>query len=430
MQVSRQAKIYIGNTTWLILERVLRLGIGLFVIIYMARYLGPKQFGLLSYAIALFSIFSIVATLGLNRILVREIVNHPQERNEILGTAIMLRLLVGSILIPVIYFVADTFNAGDAITPLLAVIIGFALLFQSLYGVELWFQAEVKSRYAVVAKSVALVITATGKILLVLLGAPLIAFAFAITTEYVLGALMLVIVYKSLGNRIRNWEFRPSLAKNFLTEGWPEILAGLSTIICMRMDQIMIGHMIDAESVGIYTAASQLSEALYFIPVAVVGSTFPAILAAKEQGEHTYYRRLQQLLSGLTIYSYIVAIAVTLMSGWIISLLYGDKFSGAEDVLVIHVWTGIAVGLGIASGSWIMAEKKVILNLYRTVFAAILNIFLNYFLIQSMGITGAAVATLISLVSAFYLFDLVCHQTRKMFLMKTRALFCSGLTAR
>jgi PST family polysaccharide transporter len=430
MNLSPGARKYFGNTSWLIAERVLRLLVTLLVVALLARYLGPNQFGLLSYATAVFSIFAVAGTLGLNRILVRESVSRPQMQSTILGTAVVLRLITGGVLVIIIYFVADIFDAGDPVTPILAVIIGTSLLFQSLYCIELWFQAEVKAKQAVTAKSIAFIIMAAMKIFLIFIGAPLIAFAFTITGEFALGALMLIIVYRSLGNRLKDWKFDKPLAKDFLSEGWPEILAGLGTLVCMRMDQIMIGQMIDADGVGIYTAASQLSEALYFIPVAVVSSTFPAILAAKKRDENTYYLRLQQLLSGLTIYSYIVAIAVTLMSSWIISLLYGEKFSGAADVLVIHVWTGVAVGLGIASGSWIMAEKKVKLNLYRTVFGALLNIILNYFLIQSMGITGAAIATLVSLVSAFYLFDLVYSQTRNMFLMKTRALFCNGLAAK
>lgn len=421
---------YLGNTGWLVGERVLRLGATLLIIIYLARYLGPYRFGLLSYATALFGIFGVVATLGVNRILIREAVNQPSRQNAILGTVLTIRLLASCILVVIIYLVADAFDAGDPITRVLAVVIGTGMIFQSLYIIELWFQAEVKVRYAVTAKSIAFLIIATIKCLLILLGAPLLAFATAISGEYALGAMLLVIAYHSTGNSLRNWRFEKPVARDFLREGWPEILAGLGTLVCMRMDQVMIGQMIDAEGVGIYTAASQLSEALYFIPVAVVGSTFPAIVSAKREGAATYYRRIQQLLTGLAIYSYAIAIVVTLLSRVIISLLYGERYSGAAEVLVIHVWTGVAISLGIASGSWIIAEKKLIFSLYRTLFGAVLNVVLNYFLIRSMGIAGAAIATLVSLASAFYLFDIVFGQTRKMFAMKTRALFCAGLTGR
>ncbi len=429
MFLSQGALKYLGNTGWLVAERVLRRGISRLVIIYLARYLGPERFGLLSYATAIFGIFAVVATLGTNRILIREAVNQPEQHDAILGTSLVLRLVAGCILIVAIYLVTYTFNAGDPITPVLAVIIGTGLLFQSLHIIELWFQAEVKVKYAVIAKAVAALVIAGAKFTLILLGAPLLAFAFAIAGEYALVALTLVIAYHMTGHRVRHWKFRPGLGLEFLSQGWPEILAGLGTILCMRMDQVMIGQMLGAEGVGIYTAASQISEALYFVPVAVVTSTFPAIVAARARDRNLYYRRLQQLLSGVTIYSYAVAVAVTLLSGWLIALLYGTRFSGAEDILVIHVWTGVAVGLGITSGSWIMAEKRTRLSLYRMSCGAILNIILNYFLIRAMGINGAAIATLVSLSCAYYLFDVVRHETREMFAMKTRALFCRGLEA-
>ena len=63
----------IGNTGWLFADRILRLGVGLWVGIWTARYLGPEQFGLFNYSIAFVALFSVFATLGLDGIVVDSI---------------------------------------------------------------------------------------------------------------------------------------------------------------------------------------------------------------------------------------------------------------------------------------------------------------------------------------------------------------------
>ena len=192
-----------------------------------------------------------------------------------------MRLLSGSLSLLFIYLISDEFKVDESTTTLLAIIIGTSLIFQSLYSIELWFQAEVKAGYAVAAKSIALLTFSAIKLLLVVIGAPLIAFAFVTTGEFALGALLLCIAYQLVGNRLTDWKFELRLSKTLISESWPEILAGLSTLVCMRMDQIMIGQMVDTKEVGIYNAASQIAKALYFIPVAIVSATFPAIVAAR-----------------------------------------------------------------------------------------------------------------------------------------------------
>ena len=82
---------YFANTSWLLGERVLRMAVSLFVGIYVARYLGPERYGLLSYALCFVWLFSAFLDLGHREIIVRELVLYPEQRNVILGSAILLR---------------------------------------------------------------------------------------------------------------------------------------------------------------------------------------------------------------------------------------------------------------------------------------------------------------------------------------------------
>jgi O-antigen/teichoic acid export membrane protein len=84
---------YFANTSWLFGEKILRMIVGLFVGIWVARYLGPEQFGLLSYAQSFVGLFTAIATLGLDGIVVRELVKDPSRRDELIGTAFWLKFI-------------------------------------------------------------------------------------------------------------------------------------------------------------------------------------------------------------------------------------------------------------------------------------------------------------------------------------------------
>ena len=227
---------------------------------------------------------------------------------------------------------------------------------------------------------------------------------------------------KSIGLR-----FNFTKSKLLLRESWPEIIAGIGTALCMRLDQIMLEAMVGIEAVGIFSVAARLSDAWYFIPAAIVSSTFPAIIAAKERSQTDYFRSLQNLFLVLVAFGYIIALCTVFFAPLIIDWLFGAKYISASGILMVYIWCVIAVAIGLCSGSWIFAEGRIILALYRMVTGAVFNAFLNYLLIPLYGGMGAAIATVVSLFIAFYLFDLFNSSMRPLFFMKTNALLLLGL---
>ena len=118
-----------------------------------------------------------------------------------------------------------------------------------------------------------------------------------------------------------------------------------------------------------------------------------------------------------------VAIPVSFLSDWIITLLFGSDYVKAGTVLIVHIWSGIFVSLGVTSGLWLVNENLQKLALFRTLAGAVVNIVLNLYLIPSLGVVGAAVGTLLSQFIAAYMFDLFNTKTRVIFWMKTRAFY-------
>jgi O-antigen/teichoic acid export membrane protein len=420
---------YFANTSWLMGERILRMGVSLFVGIYVARYLGPERYGLLSYANSFVGIFLALATLGLDDVVVREIVKTPEQREKILGTSFLLKL-VGTLLMWVAIFAAVPFTENDLQTNILIIIIAFGAVFQAFNVIDLNFQAKVKSKYVVHAQFVQLIISSIVKIILVVNDAPLIWFASVYSLDVIVLAMGLVFAYLYNGENIFSWKWSFETSKYLLHDSWPLILAGVVVSVYMKIDQVMIKEMLGAKEVGLYAAAVKLSEAWYFLPMAIASSLFPAIINAKVYQKEVYYQRLQKLYDLMVWIAIAIALPISILSSWIVELLYGNEYLESSSVLNIHIWSGIFIFLGVASSKYLIAENYIKKTFYRTFVGALLNIIMNYYLIGTMGIKGAAISTFVSHFFAAYFYDLLDKDLRKMFILKTKSLFFYSLYAK
>lgn len=218
--------------------------------------------------------------------------------------------------------------------------------------IKYWYESQVQSKFVVWAESAVLVLFAAIKILLILQQAPLISFALAIFAESVVLAIALIILYSIQSKTSKIWQPQLCQAKTLLRESWPLILSGLSVMVYMRIDQVMLGQMLNNEAVGIYSAAVKISEMWYFLPIAIVASVYPAIISSKEKSESLYQQRMQNLYDLMVYISVFVALIVTFSADWIVISLFGDAYSEAGFVLAVHIWIGLFVSLGVASSKW------------------------------------------------------------------------------
>ena len=420
---------YFANTSWLLGERALRIAVSLFVGIYVARYLGPERFGLLSYALSFVGIFVALATLGLDEVVVRELIKTPEQREKILGTSFLLKL-VGTLLMWAAILVAIPLTENDLQTNILIIIIAFGTVFQAFNVIDLNFQAKVKSKYVVLAQFVQLIISSIVKIILVVNEAPLIWFASVYSLDVIVLAMGLVFAYLYNGDNIFSWKWSFETSKYLLHDSWPLILAGVVISVYMKIDQVMIKEMLGAKEVGLYAAAVKLSEAWYFIPMAIASSLFPAIINAKVYQKEVYYQRLQKLYDLMVWIAIAIALPTTFLSTLVVEFLYGKEYLGSSSVLIIHIWTAVFVFLGVASSKYLLAENFIKKTFYRTFIGALLNIIMNYYLIGIIGIQGAAISTLISHFFAAYFYDILDKDLRIMFIMKTKSLFFYSLYAK
>lgn len=414
---------YLKNTSWLFGEKILRLTMGVFVGIWIARYLGPRQFGILNYAQSFVGLFAVTASLGLDGIVVRELIKNENKTDELIATAFYLKLMGGVISI-ILLVIAINLMSNDNYTNLLFLIIASATLFQTFNVIDFYFQSKVLSRYVVYSNTISLFVSSVVKIVFILNKAPLLSFAWVILFDSIILAMGFIYFFiKKTRFKIQNFNFNKQTALALLKDSWPLFLSSIVISIYMKIDQIIINQLLGSKEVGQYAAAIRLSEAWYFIPMVIASSLFPAIISAKKQSEELYNSRLQKLYDLMVWMSVIIALPMTFLSNWIVRILYGSEYDEAGNVLMIHIWTGVFVFLGVAFSGYLTAENKTKKAFYRTLLGAVLNVILNYVLIPIYGICGSAIATLLGQFFANYVYDIFDKDLYQQLKMKTKSFF-------
>lgn len=407
---------YFRNTSWLFAEKILRIVVGLFVGIWVARYLGPEQFGLFSYAQSFVGLFTAIATLGLDGIVVRELVKNESKKNELISTAFWLKLM-GAIGVLLILAIAINFTSNDSYTNILVFIIASATIFQAFNVVDFYFQAKVMSKYVVYANFISLFCSSIVKITLILCEAPLISFAFVVLFDnMVLACGFIYFFLKHSTFSIRNLTFEKRTAISLLKNSWTLILSGIIISIYMKIDQVMIKEMIDTDAVGQYAAAVRISEALYFIPFVIASSLFPAIINAKKHSEELYYSRLQKLYDIMIWLGILIVLPLWYFSDFIILTLFGNAFTDAIGVFEITIFILLLIFIASVHGKWLLSEGLQRYSLFYSITGVIANIVANLYFIPKYGIVGAAYGTVLAqTVPYFLLFR--NSKTRKQFYM-------------
>jgi O-antigen/teichoic acid export membrane protein len=418
---------------WLSLEKILSVVINLTVGIYVIRYLGAGSFGKLSYCLSIVGMFEAIAKLGLDAIVLRNLVQEPEATPDILGTALMLKLAASLFTLALIEVVLPTLGS-DPQNHWMTKLIALALILRTSEVIEFWFRAQVLAKPMAILGSLRLLIGSALKIGLIYGGFSLIAFVWLLLAEEVLQTIGNVVIYWRYSPRklspqqswLRwkfNWKFNFGRAKEMLHDSWPLILSGMMITIYMKIDQVMLGNMASNEVVGNYAAAVKFSEVWYFFPLAVCTSVFPSIMRAKQESEQEYYAKLQQLYDLLAWIALAIAIVMTFGSGILVKVLLGQEYIAAGKILVLHIWAGPFVFLGVARSQWLMAENLTRLSFACTFLGTVVNLGLNFWLIPLYGGNGAAIATVISYATVSHVACLIYPQLTHTGWMLTKALF-------
>jgi O-antigen/teichoic acid export membrane protein len=388
-------RIYLKNTGWLFLARVGSLGIKILAGIAVANYLGKTANGILNYPLVFVTFFIAAAALGLDGFVIRELISEPEKKNKLLGTAFRMRLVAGIAIIPLAWLAYTLFKGSNDDIPVGYILIASCIgITQSLSIIDSYFQSRVQGKYVMMVQVMGNLLSAAIKLILIFISAPLIWFIWTLLIDAAILGIGYLIAYRAKGNNTQEWKYEGSLARYLLKNSWPLAFSAILVTVYMKIGQLMVESFLGVAALGIYSTVVNWSESWYFIPVAIVTSVFPAIMS--------------------------------FASNFIYQYFYTAEFAEGAKILTIHIWAGVFVFLGSASGQYLIAEGYTRYSLYRTGAGAVVNVVLGFFWIPIYGLQGAAFATLIAYFSATF-FILFFPETRKQGINMLKSLFLISL---
>lgn len=402
-------------------DKVLRLGCALIISIAIARTLGPAEFGTLQYVLSFVGMFGMMLSLGLDPVVLRELVLHPANAGALLGTVMTMRMLAacGGI---ITMLISSHLMGHSDVARLMIIILGTTLLLQVPQIIEQYFHSRTAAATTSIIYTFAAITGAAWVAYCLYSRAPIIFFSMQLVIETILIAAGLFLAFRQCTTGQLKIYFDRKLLPPLISECWPLTISLAMVGVYSNIDKILVRHLLGDESIGIYVAAVKLSEAWYFIPMVIVNSLFPAIVRARESSPERYKQRIQDLYNLMVWLGIAIALPVSFTSDWIVTSLYGESYRPAGEVLKWHIWSSILVFLGVASGRWLILEGHTKAYMWRTTAGVISNIVFILLLIPKAGVIGAAWATLLSQLIVVLAFDLTWKKSRENFRMKCRAL--------
>lgn len=410
---------YVKNTSWIFFDFFFRQGLTAIIGIFLARYLKPEGFGVLGYSTVYLQILLPFALLGLNQILIREVLNNEEKRHQIIGTIFYLKLIASVSVYVIIGAIILIFEKGD--NALYIAVASLSVLLSPLQVIDLYFQAKLKANLTAIAQQMAGVCSAILKLLGIYFKLPISYFVWLFVIETLITTVGFIYFYKSIGEQVKLWKFSRVRARLYSKEMLGVLLSSFFIAVYVRADQIMVKHMLDDVSLGLYTAAVKLCEPFYLVATLLVSSLFPAIINGLKISREEYLKRVNNMFSTLTWVAMFACIVVTILAKPIILGIYGDDYHDSIPTFIIYFWASVFVFQGVVAGQIFVLEKLQYYVATYTLFGALLNIILNYLLIPVMGINGSALATLLSYAFASVFFNGIFPKTRHILVLQLKS---------
>ncbi|WP_341237993.1 flippase [uncultured Limnobacter sp.] len=408
------------NLGWLAFDRVFRLGVSFVVTLWLARYLAPELFGVYNYAIAFTALFSVVATFGLQSVVVQYLVDKPDQQASTLASAFLIQFVGGLFAFVLAVVVALILTSGDSAVLMAVVLLSSINLFKFSDTVRYYFESRVQSKRIVIIENLVFMLIVLLRIAMILLELTLIYFVALLVLEAVLTTLAFFWLFGI--RKLKALKFDKSNFLSVLNVAWLLALSVGAAMLYMRVDQIMLASLLNQEAVGIYSAAVRISEIWYVFPAVIVGSVFPRIIRELRIDAARANRQLDVLFTTFSIVSILVGLLVGGYSTEIILFLFGEEYRASASVLSIHVWSSVFVFSGILGGRWLVAMDMQKVLLLSTLIGVVSNIVMNYLMIPVYGVEGAAWSTLVAQFISAILVNCVHPVSRQLFWMQVSAL--------
>lgn len=411
------------NLSWIFFGSIIHAVLSFMLSVVAARSFSTIDYGILSYALSLTTLFSSLCMLGLNIIITKEIADNEDDVGNVLSSGISVRLLVATISIGLM-FCYLVFRGNKDASTLIVSIYSLGIVFSAFDLFMYWFRYEYKSNVVAILKIIAFLFSATVKVLAILIGNIVVFAIGAVTESFSYGLLLL---WKYLQEK--KWDLYPSIdcSKRLFKSGIPFIFSSVLVAIYSQTDRVMLEAIGGYDAVAQYSVCYTLANVVAIALSSLVEAFRPEILKARIIDQEKYYRLFLQLY-GLTFWcSALYGLFVTIFSKHILLIIYGAKYLPAKRALSLVVWYSAFAYFGAVHNVYMVAEDKTKWVQVLTLIGAVTNIALNYLFIPMMGAAGAALASLLTQFIANFILPLIIPSLKPMAKLTVRGMFSFGL---
>jgi O-antigen/teichoic acid export membrane protein len=361
------------------------------------RVLGPAGFGLIGIASALAEIGKLISGAGLDYLVAREVASDPARAPRLSHDVAVVKLVNAAVVYVLLAFVVSTLDYPRMLLPLV-LIFGTALFLENLSDLlDAVFQGVQRVRITTVAFLVSgLVVLSTG-VAALLGGLGLRAYAAC----FALGFLARFLVMFTAARRARLVELRHrgidhAETRRLVLASLPLLASTGLALIFHRMDLLMLGKLEMAAQVGLYTAAIRVIDSVVLVPRVLGTALYPALRQTLD-ADPVGARRLLADSSRITLAVCSgIGVLVWVLAPWALRLTPGPEFVPATEVLRLLSYGIVLQGLAHVVARLLLAIDAERDFLIAVSVSLVVNFGLNLWLIERMGISGAAWATLIA----------------------------------
>lgn len=404
------SKKIISNSAWVIIQHIYSMLTSLIIVALIARHLGPADYGLINYCSSLIAMFTTLSGLGMDNLIVSEIIRNPEKEGGYLGSALVMRLAASFISYPVILALIAVMNPGNHTLFIVAALQALGMIFQTYEVLVYWFRIKLKMKYISIALVAAITVNTIFRIVLLINKATVEWFALSISVQALVGGIIIAAFFAKKSDVRLKAGFRD--ARDLLKISYNCIISSMAIIIYMEVDKILLEKMTGSANVGIYSAAVVMATCWQFIPVTLIDSSRPVILEKRKTSHEAYIDQFKLLMAGVNLMAFVFALLMSCLGWFFIYFLYGKDYLGAFIPLIILSWSSFIGISGYTRTVWITGEGFYKYEKSYAVTAMILNILLDIVLIWQFGVIGAAVATLITYVYEVLIVPLFFRETR------------------
>ncbi len=410
------------NMGWLGLERVVRSGTALLVTVWIARSLGPEQFGLLNYAQSLTAALYPLAGFGLAGILVRDLVQHPEARDRLLSAAILIRAGGGVIAVGLATALAVLLAQGQSKILLLVWILSLTYLAQMADSLESDYQSRLQNGVLVAVKTTVFAISTAAKILVVMGGLGVAGLAGVMTAESGLIAAGIWVLAQRQGHGFV-LAYDAAMLKGLLRQGWPFLWVGLIATIYQRLDQLLLGYLGGIEALGIYAAAWKILEALAFAPMLAMTVLAPVLSGAYRESPAAFRARLMRMTRWLFWAMLGLTLLVIPAVQWVVPLAFGEQYAPATRIFGVLGWALPLIALNGLCAQWALNVNQAGYLVEKGLAGLLSCLGLGLLLIPESGFMGAAVSVVASQAFATLIYGWFRPAGREILVLQARAVF-------